>query len=183
MAFRLINKHSGQSTIEFLLTFVFALAFIFNFVQLAVNTGAGYLAHYTTFMASRSYLVYDDNSINPQTSDRGAELDARSQIDSKSGLDIIAIKNPEVSFNPPGNFPQKWEYTGVRMKIRKGFSPLSIVGGTVSASMISESFLGREPTRGTCLQRICNGIFAAHVGFACSFQAENLHLTLFDNGC
>ena len=42
---------------------------------------------------------------------------------------------------------------------------------------ISESFLGREPSRQECIERICEA-FSAIDGGGCSS-----HTTIYDNGC
>ena len=53
------NRH-GQSTIEFLIVSVFSMGILALFVQLAINLTGGYLVHYATYMASRTFMVYDE---------------------------------------------------------------------------------------------------------------------------
>jgi hypothetical protein len=158
-----LRKNGGQSTVEFLLTLVFSIAFLFLFVQLAINAGIGYLNHYATFMASRAYLVYDDNNQLVDSTLNQAEDFVRGTVMKQFGLDILGIDNDDIEtntlVNSPANGTKKYEY------------------------LLSESFLGKEPTRGDCLERICNYTFEQHVGFLCNTQVESSHITVFDNGC
>ena len=51
------KNQSGQSTIEFIFCFVFAVSFILLVFNTSLNYVSGYVAHYATFMASRVYLT------------------------------------------------------------------------------------------------------------------------------
>ena len=53
----------------------------------------------------------------------------------------------------------------------------SMIGGKGPLTMVSESFLGREPSRQECIERICS-TFSAIDGGSCSS-----HTTIYDNGC
>ena len=54
------KNNKGQSTIEFILTFTAAVGFIFLFLKMALNYTNGFMVHHATYMASRSYLVSDE---------------------------------------------------------------------------------------------------------------------------
>jgi hypothetical protein len=182
-----LHKKQGQSTIEFLLTLVFSIAFLFMFVQLALNSGIGYLNHYATFMASRAYLVFDDNNQVVTSTLENAEDFVRNDVMKKFGLDVMGLKIADivgnVEINSPLDANKKYEYVGVVHKIKRKFSALSIIGGKFFAELVSESFLGKEPTRGDCLQRLCQHVVVEHLGFECNPQNESNHITLFDDGC
>jgi hypothetical protein len=183
-------KQAGQSTLEFLLVFIFALGFLFTFAQLSLNAGLGYLLHYTVYMSSRSYLVYDDNNNNPGATDFNAEdYVLRRVLGETSGLGISVFGLPlskireDVVFNRPEDSGKNWIYTGVALRTKKRMSPLPIVGGGLETDFVSESFLGREPTRGTCWRRICTYVMSEHLEFTCDPFSVNKHVTIFDNGC
>ena len=64
------KKDNGQSSIEFLISFFFVLGFVFVFLKISLNAAEGYLVHYATYMASRSYLVAEQNSVDPINSSK-----------------------------------------------------------------------------------------------------------------
>ena len=173
------KKERGQSTIEFLLTFVFVLAFIFTTLKLSFIYTNGYLVHYATFMASRAYMVVDTNSNQPEGSDASAKRRAREVFRRFPLKKFIGGYDQNLQFNDPDSGGQNFDrnlYVGVYTDFvhRLGLSPL--VGGQKEVRFRSESFLGREPTRAECVERICEAMKL--VGGNC----EN-HSTVFDNGC
>ena len=70
------SRHEGQSTIEFLLTFIFSIGILILFISLGLNLTRGYIAHYATYMASRTYLTADNTSFTDTSSDSYAEQEA-----------------------------------------------------------------------------------------------------------
>ncbi len=169
-------KNQGQSTLEFLFSFVFSFSLIFLFVKMALNYTNGFLVHYATFMASRSYMVLDTNSRTPEGSDslskeRAIEVFKNNYYLSKflNGVDL------ELKFNDP-EFQGNKLYVGPYVEYADQFSLSPLFGGGIKLNLKSESFLGKEPTRAECLSRICYAI--GQLGVSCS-----VHATLADNGC
>jgi len=171
--------NTGQSTIEFLLSFTFAIGIIFFTVSLGLNYTSGYLVHYSTYMSSRTYLTYDSTSNNPQSSDSSAETKAR-EVFQGFGLDKFGIDNySDLSFNAPG-ITDTYEYVGAVFKYFKPLSFFKILGGDIELELTSESFLGREPVRMDCLQRTCDSMNGLSTN---NCPGDVPHITAFDNGC
>ena len=172
------KKNKGQSTIEFIATFSFLIGFIFLFFKFSLLYTNGYLVHYATFMASRSYLVFDNNSNNPNG---GADNDAgrRAQLvfnDFNINKFIPSLKKTSIQIHDPedGGGSARNLYVGVSFQYQDKF-PLPRIGGKSKIlSFKSESFLGREPTRSECIDQICK---------AFGSNCESSHTTLSDNGC
>lgn len=168
-----MNKN-GQSTLEFLFSFIFAFTFIFLFVQIAFHFSNGFLLHYATFMGSRAYMVIDTNSNEPQGSDQKSEKIAQEVFESILKEYAPRLIKP-LSFNSP-QFSGNKLYVGPYIKIEKNLSPSNFVAKDIKLTLLSESFLGKEPTRSECLQRVC---------YAMQELNSNCeqHVTLVDNGC
>lgn len=169
------RSESGQSTIEFLTTFIFAAGFIFLFVRLSLVYTNGYLVHYANFMASRTYLVFDDNLTNPIGTDVIAFNEAKKTFESyKVGLFVPGVTE-KIQVNDPENVPMKL-FVGTIVNFSQRFPSPVLIGAGKDMNLTSESFLGREPVRFECLTRICDAITSS--GGSCdSFS------TFFDNGC
>lgn len=170
-----IHNQNGQSTIEFLISIIYVIGLMFLFVKIALNVTNGYLVHYATFMASRAYLVLDNNANTPNGDDNQAGKKAEevfkkfnipSWIPGDSGK--LIVNYPESGINPV--------YLGVYHEFQQKFGPTALMGGNILMDFTSESFLGREPTRATCVERICHAF--QMVGGDCK-----THSTFFDNGC
>lgn len=177
----LLNR-AGQSTIEFLMTIVFTLSILFMFVFLGINVTSGYLVHYSTFMASRTYLVAEANSNQAERSDALAEREAKKVFDSYQ-IGRLGVRNPNqfpLSFNSPGR--AKYVYVGVRYQFEQLLNTLKVFGPSIKGTMISESYLGKEPSRITCFERICRAMEEAN-GSTVSCGQSLGQYTLFDNGC
>ena len=171
-----LYRREGQSTIEFLVTFPMVILFLFFFMKLSFNFTMGYLAHYATFMSSRTFLVYDDDS----TFDTNAENAARGVFKSIL-LDRVSKKfsgNPTFNSIPDvsGAGNASPVFKGAVFEYQETFSISNLLGGTDKISLVSESFLGREPTRVGCLQRICRSLEQL------TGNCVDL-VTLSDNGC
>lgn len=179
---RILKEEEGQSTIEFLLTMIFTLSLLFMFIFIGINFTSGYLAHYAAFAASRSYLVFESNSNEPGGGDSPAEVLAR-RVFSSFRIGDVGIKNPNqfpLEFNLPG--VAKYEYVGVRYQFQVPITTLKLFGPTLSGTLMTESYLGREPTRATCFERVCRAMEEANGG-AVSCRNPLAVYTLYDNGC
>ena len=157
------------------------------FVQMALNSASGFVMQYANFMMARSYLVYDDNNINVGATDTAAEEFALEDVLSsiqlgEAGRAMLQLAD-RTEFIVAGDPDRKYEYVGFVSKVKKRFSMLSVLAGPVEAEMISEAFLGREPTKGNCARRICEYVMDEHIEFNCTMSQESLHITSFDNGC
>ena len=140
----LIHKNEkGQSAIEFILTFAFSLGFVFLFVNLALNLTSGYLNHYVNFMASRTYLVQDSGINNEITVLNFAREEAQKTFDrypiSQFGIDA--------EFKVIKSGTRSGLYVGTTSQFEKPLSSMPLIGSAEDAILLSESFLGKEPTR------------------------------------
>ncbi len=173
--------NDGQSTIEFLTSFIFVFGLLFMFIKIGINTTSGYVIHYATFMASRTYLVHDENSNNVGTGDTRAENATRrvfSEIIAQAGLGGITLE-----FNAP-SFSGRKALVGVRAKFKQKFSFSKLIGGGKMMDMVSESYLGREPVRAECLDQVCDATAIIAGSNACESEVNGKTFsTLYDNGC
>jgi hypothetical protein len=175
---KLDNK--GQSAIEFVLTVAFTVALFFVFVNQAINFTAGYVVHYANFMVSRTYMTYDSGIMNMgnfSTIMSQAENYAKNNTLPKYQLDVF-VDNLEVEFNSPETTEYS-EFVGSMMKFTKPFSSFEFLGGGEVLELYTESFLGKEPTRVDCRERICRAI----AGSDCNDTGVLAFATLYDNGC
>ncbi|MBF0311836.1 MAG: hypothetical protein HQK50_04290 [Oligoflexia bacterium] len=186
------NSESGQTLIEFILCFSFSFVMVFMFASLALNVTVGYLAHYATFMASRAYLVADSFSADSDYSSDDAKSNQMfeyvvSGLFKVTGPSNFLMKTP----GPPNATLRKISDSGngVGDRARKvfvgayfNFSQKLIYpgpGGNRELNLVSESYLGKEPTRGECLRRmrtVINELTGPDT-------ILNNHATLFDDGC
>lgn len=173
------NNESGQSTIEFIFAFAFGVSVVFMVFNSALNYATGYLVHYATFMASRTYLVADSNLGQIGT---GAPPSPQGAIDvyNKYRLDIFDVPNSGFAINQQSSSQDGAEYltVGARTIFEKPIDALGRVVGSGKLEFVSESFLGKEPTRAQCATRVCYSV----TGAECS-SSESFDVTLYDNGC
>ena len=180
-----LRDRRGQSTIEFLVTFPLIFAFVIYFFKSSLNFTRGYLAHYATFMASRTFLVYD----NHRGDDTIAMIQAREAFKSTHighiGNQFTPDPNklqfnsyPDVGSGGTGNIDPLFK--GAYFDYMETFSYSDLFGGTDPLHLRSESFLGREPTRLGCLERICEAMKVLTGQGDCT---NNYPITLSDNGC
>lgn len=176
-----LHNENGQSAIEFILTFAFALGLTFIFISQAVNMTEGYLVHYANFMASRTYLVQEragDNDADASFNFAGNR--AREVFDSYS-LGDFDIDAEFQFFKPTPQGQNSAVFTGTTARFQKRISPLAFVGGTTEVTLLTESFLGKEPTRSTCYEMVCRAITGNRQ--ACLTSDTSIDVTLYDNGC
>lgn len=175
-----INNQRGQSTIEFILTFTFGVSLILVVFNTAINYATGYLVQYATFMASRVYLIQDNftgdiGSTNPALS--GSIENAKNAFIS---YNLSAFKVPDSSFsiNPAGATSASTYLTvGGYTTFELSIDPIGKIAGQKKLEMVSESFLGKEPTRAECASRTCFAITGSN---QC---VRDFDITLFDDGC
>jgi flavin-binding protein dodecin len=161
------KRQSGQSTIEFLFCFVFAVSFILMVFNVSINYVSGYVAHYATFMASRVFLTHSSNfnTMGPGDTISKATDRARATFNIYS-LDFLGINSS--GFNVSNAAKQELlsadEYlmVGVYTKFEKKIDIIGQITGQKKLELISESYLGREPSRGVCVQRTCFGMFGGN---------------------
>jgi hypothetical protein len=173
--------------VEFLLTLAFAIALIFLFIQLALNSGAGYMAHYATFMSARTFLVWDNNSNEEGSAESEAKLEATRVFDSFKMRNYY-LKYGEFGINKLSDFATRREklYAGAYFSFRQKLSTFAWIAKDKEAFLVSEAFLGKEPTRRICLVRTCYAIkfHTEYSNISCDNPSGNdLFLTVFDNGC
>lgn len=173
------KKEKGQSTVEFLLSFTLVLGFVFSFLSLALTFTNGYLLHYGTFMASRAYMVFDDDSDDPSLVDSRARQWASQAFD-QYNLDLLIESFSELNFNAPSDPSFQTSstnlYTGVWTEVIQAFV-FPGVAESLGINLRSESFLGREPTRSECFRQVCESMDELGVDGCIN------HVTVADNGC
>lgn len=162
--------------IEFLVAFIFSVGFLFLFISLGLNFTAGYMAHYATFMASRTYLTGGNDSKTATSSDVKAEEQARAVYD-RLKVKIFGVNGSLVINEPPSGGGEKYEYVGAKLEFDRDLSMIGFGGGDQKLHLVSESYLGREPTRADCLSQICNNYQN------CAENVGDVHITIEDNGC
>lgn len=171
-----LKNQKGQSTIELITTLVFVFGFVFLFVKTALYTTNHFMAQYFTFLASRSYLVADNASNDPERSDTYAEDEARGVMNSFP-LEALGLEEGVLEFNTPSGGNQKL-LVGPHFRFTSQMTMGGIFGGDQELNLTSESFLLREPPRIDCMQRVCAAFRELGVDSRCE-----LHVTIADNGC
>lgn len=169
------NVEAGQSTVEFLASFIFVFTFMVVLIRFALSAANGYMVHYATFMASRTYMVYDHNTNAPDGADVPAFEQSKQVFKSFHLGNFMGGIEPQLKVNHP-DFGGRSAFVGLYANFEQAFSIPKLFGGDAPLKLRSESFLGREPTRATCTERICKAMQEA--GGVCSKNS-----TYFDNGC
>ena len=174
---KLLDKNeNGQAAIEFLLVFAFAIGITFLFMSMAINSTQGYIAQYANFMASRTFLTYDNSSNSNFES--GINAAAARARDVFRGYPLEAFDIPENGFEvkKPTLGATSSLFSGTTFQFRKRLTPFKLVGGGSMVTYYAESFLTKEPTRFACFVGTCYGVGQNN----CTFGMD---MTLFDNGC
>lgn len=171
------NEH-GQSTIEFILTFAFGVSLILVIFSTSMNYATGYLVQYATFMASRVYLTADSSLVSPMAtiSEAGTKAEEAFAI---YNLSIFDVPDSNFKINPveEGMTPSQYLTVGGRTTFELKIDMLGKITGSEKLELVSESFLGKEPSRAECMRRTC---FAITGNEQCT-PADDI--TMFDNGC
>ncbi len=172
------NNQLGQSTIEFIFAFSFGVSIVLVVFNSSMNHISGYLAHYATFMASRTYLVQDSYLGN---FDEGASLNGTIQkatdVFKSYNLAIFSIPDSGFAINPANGDITNYYKVGAKTSFEKDIDVLGKVMGNKKVNLISESFLGKEPTRNMCAIRVCQAITGQR---NCTIEMD---ITLFYDGC
>ena len=177
------NSQLGQSTIEFIFTFIFGVSVVLLIFNSAKNYATGYLVHYATFMASRSYLTSDSytgtfGGANTSLYVGIAETRARDTFN-RYNLGIFNVTPDAMKLNHTSNNLPNEEYltTGAYTTFEQRIDALGRVTGEEKLILTSESFLGKEPTRFSCAIQMCKAVTGQE---SCN---RELDVTLFDDGC
>ena len=177
-----ILGQKGQSSIEFIMSLIFTFALMGFAIHLSINTAVGYIVHYATFVASRTFLVANSND---EQNDNAAMTTARASFDRVIG---IPGKNSLMDFHSVDLMESSgglYEYIGVYTKFSRKMAPRgSPIASNVNVQFISESYLGREPTRRRCWERVCEIMQSAYGPSCAPNPGQSPYFaTLFDNGC
>lgn len=168
----------GQSTIEFLFTFISAIGFTFLFLKMALNYTDGYMVHHATFMASRAYLSFDNNRQDIDQGDVDAFSKAKEVFKKYLPEGLVSAADPNaLSENRPGKVGIH-AFIGVWIEYVQAFS-IGPIGGKEPVVFRSESFLGRQPTRQETLMQTCEAIKRVTKA---PIERCDVHATLEDNG-
>lgn len=172
------NNQSGQSTIEFIFSFIFAVSLILLVFNTSLNYASGYVTHYATFMASRVFLTQDSNDNNWGPGDRSGAVNAAKSAFAAFKLDVFGI-NTTLEINDDLNVDAgRYLMIGAYAKYSRKMDIVGQITGQSRLELISESFLGREPTRGVCASRVCTAISDKD-----KCDDGPYDITLYDNGC
>lgn len=169
-----IQNEKGQSSVEFIISFIMVVGFVFMYVKIALNYTNGYLVHYANYMSSRAFMVYEANSNTPEGSDSGA-VSISKEVWESLNIESVIKPNVVMTHNLPGSVGNN-VYVGVISTYQDIFSVFSNVGSTDSLEFKSESFLGREATIAECVERVCAAFRT--LGVTCGKNT-----TVMDNGC
>jgi hypothetical protein len=169
------NNQSGQSTIEFIFSFIFAVSLILLVFNTSLNYASGYVTHYATYMASRVFMT-QDYQLSWEPSNRSRAIATATKTFTDFKLDVFGI-NATLKFNDePQVMAGEYLMVGAYATFSRKMDVVGQITGQTKLELISESFLGREPTRGVCASRICYAITENQ----CNATDD---VTLFDDGC
>lgn len=173
------NNQDGQSTIEFIFSFIFAVSLILMVFNTSLNYASGYVAHYATYMASRIYLTQDsaNSSWTGAPSKGDAVTMAKQAFKDRYNLGIFNI-NSELQINNNESVDAgEYLMIGAYVQFERKIDLVGQITGGKKLELISESFLGREPVRSVCASRTCKAITGQD---SCT---QDMDITLFDDGC
>lgn len=176
----ILKNQEGQSTVEFIMAFAFGVSFILAIFTTSLNYAKGYLVQYATFMASRAYLTSDN--FMGEFGNNGAALsyaeEQAHKVFNQYELHRFDVPNSSFKINPAGATTSSSYLTvGGQTQFTMKMDPLGNVLGQNKLEIVSESFLGKEPTRSECSARVCYAITGQ------TFCDRNMDITLFDDGC
>lgn len=163
------DRERGQSTVEFALTLMLLLAFVFFYIQLSTYLAIGNYFQYATFMSARALL--SGGSTEGESIERAsavlAQMTKRSEL--FTSLDRFPAFAVAVGGGNPiqgaeiGNAPDfirternfSW-LQGVRYSFRGRLFilPFGVQQEDVSVVLNSESWLGRDPSVQECIESL-----------------------------
>lgn len=175
------DKESGQSTVEFIITFVLGLSLVLVVFNTSLNYATGYLVHYATFMASRVYLTADNHTgtIGNSTPSLGQAVSRATDAFNNYNLGVFKVPSQNFRINrveSVGDSSQNMT-VGAATNFELTIDMLGRITGQKKLELVSESFLGKEPTRAECASRVCMAVTGRTV---CE---DAMDITLFDDGC
>jgi hypothetical protein len=171
------NNQAGQSTIEFIFSFIFAVSLILLVFNTSLNYASGYVTHYATFMASRVFMTQDSNDTSWDGGIRDVAINKAKDAFGAFKLDVFGIKT-ELEINDDQDVDAgEYLMVGAYAKFSRKMDIVGQITGQTKLDLISESFLGREPARGVCASRVCKAITDSPI---CDTA---LDITLYDDGC
>lgn len=178
------DDESGQATMEFALTMLLLMGFVFFFLQFSLVSAVGNYIQYATFMGARAYLSAGSDPEEQRIRAREVMVRAVKKSTGQGGLDRWPIlargvagqgEPAGVLVGPGPNYSDKrdknfnWQ-EGVRYVFRSRLFLMPLLGdgsgGTLD--LTSESWLGREPTYQECLRDV---------------QSRSNGRMVLDNGC
>jgi hypothetical protein len=176
---KLINQ-AGQSTIEFIFCFIFAVSLILLVFNTSLNYAAGYVVHYATFMASRVFLTQSSYLSTWGPAGRNEAIAAAEKAFYDYDLTVFGIPRDAVEIVdlPLEASADQYLMLGAYTKFERKMDLVGQITGSQKLELVSESYLGREPTLGVCASRTCMGITDQD-----RCEAAAMDITLFDNGC
>ncbi len=145
----------GQSTLEFLFAFIFSLSFLTLGVLTFTFHWKALQLHWLSFEAGRLFLVKEEDEVRLLLEDAISKL--------KGNLKFIKAQNTI--------------YVGAVIHSDQDFFqfyPFRL--SAAQAKLVSESYLGKEPSKKDCEQQLCSLFF----GGDCR---GNQDVTLYDDGC
>jgi hypothetical protein len=177
---KLLQSERGQSTVEFIITFAFGVSIIFVIFTSAINYATGYLVHYATFMASRVYLTQDTHTGNVASVEGSFANATQSATETflKYKLSYLGVPDANFRINEiASDNAAKYITVGATTYFEQKIDFMGQFAGNQKLELVSESFLGKEPTRAVCANRVCRAITGS----------ENcvtiFDITLYDDGC
>lgn len=168
-----INSESGQSTVEFVLTFILFISFTMFFFRLSLWLAYGSYVHYATFMSARAFMSSSDSLGDQKQRARYVIINMLKKSIGEPETEKFPFIAKGVSGTDPSGFnadsPSNYSSTdnayswlqGVRYTFRSKLFILPLAGlkkssssGSANASnaitLTSESWLGRESSDEEC---------------------------------
>lgn len=168
------KRQEGQSTMEFILTMILFVGFLFFFMRLSYFLAYGNFVQYATFLAARSYQAAGPDPADQAERARLVIVRLLKKSEGETGTERYqsiaqgvgggnptgAEIGPGSGYNPT-DVANSW-LQGVRYTYRSrlfvrlfGSTPNASANGPVrqepgSVTLTSESWLGREPTVSEC---------------------------------
>ena len=176
-----MKNQNGQTTIEFLLSIGLAFGVLFMFIQISSNYVRGYLVHYATFMASRTFLVYENHNLSDSTTPDTARENAQNVFNSFK-LNRFGLSNDNLQVNLRETSEILSPFVGLFSEFRVPGLSFFGMGMKNPIDLKSESFLGRIPMRAECLQNTCETIEDLSGQIDCN-NGSLKWATFYDNGC